>query len=183
MALTKTVVLQGATPTTVEATDYLAFHNGTFGQPITVGEFNGGTSVRASGGTDDSASNTPKNSKYIASGTVDIGGGTVALNTISTANCPLKITLTESVNITVTNITMYAYDGTTPANAPTDMEVYLAEQGDSAWVQAHGSGSALTLGDSTTPATTHNFYVLISVKPTSVGVKSANKTRFAFTYQ
>ena len=183
MALTQTWLLQGTTPTTIDASDYIQFSDGTFNNPITVGAYNGGTHVRSSGGANDSSANTPKNSKYIASGTVDIGGGTVALSSISTANSPLKITVGYDTNITVTGITMYAYDGTTPATAPTNLDVYLAEQGDAAWVNADGSGAALTLGDSSTPATSHPFYVLMSVSPSAVGTQSANKVRFAFTYQ
>ena len=63
------------------------------------------------------------------------------------------------------------------------MNVYLAEQGDTTWVKAHGSGNALSLNDQTTPATSHDFYVAISASPTSVGVKSGNKIRIEFTYQ
>lgn len=183
MALTKALALQGATPTTVGATDSIAFHTGTFDAPIVVGEYQGGTSVRTSGGSDSSASNTPKNSKYVSASNVDIGGGSVALSGITTANCPLKFTLTESVNITVTGISLFAYDGTTPATGPVGMTVQVAEQGDSSWTTTTGSGSACAFTDSSTPATTHNFYALISATPTSVGIKSANKIRFAFTYQ
>jgi len=183
MALTQVWALQGGTATTIAAAESLAFSDGTFGNAITVGSYNDGTHVRGEAGANQSSANTPKNSKYIAAGTVDIGGGTVNLDTISTANCPLKITIGESTNITVTDIKLYAYDGTTPANAPTGMTVQMAEQGDETWTQAHGSGSALAISNSTTPAEDHDFFVLISASPTSVGVKSASKARIEFTYQ
>ena len=183
MALTKELVLQGTSDTTVDETDSIAFHNGTFDAPIQVGEYNDGTSVRASGGTDDSDGNTPNNNKYVASGTADWGDGTESLADILDAECALKMTIAYDSAITVTDITMYAYDGTTPANAPTGTTVQLAESGDSAWTQAHGSASALTITDSTTPATSHDFYVLVSASPTAVGVKDANKIRCEFTYQ
>jgi len=41
------------------------------------------------------------------------GGASANLSTLTTANSPLKITVSESVNITVTGVKMYAYDGTT----------------------------------------------------------------------
>jgi hypothetical protein len=63
------------------------------------------------------------------------------------------------------------------------MTVQLAEQGDAAWTQAHGSAAALEPADSTTPAESHDFFFLISASPSSVGVKSANKVRIEFTYQ
>jgi hypothetical protein len=184
MALTKGLVLQGTADTTVDETDSIAFHNGTFDAPIQVGEYNDGTSVRASGGTDDSDGNTPNNNKYVDSTNVSINGGaSEALSGMTTGEAALKFTLTESVSITVSSISMFGYDGTTETNAPTGTNLYLAEVGDTNWTQAHGSGSALSLSDSSTPATSHDFYVAISASPTSIGDKTANKIKLAFTYQ
>jgi len=183
MALTTTFALQGETATTIDATDFLAFSDGTFGNPITVNEYNGGTHVRSSGGANDSSANTPKNNKYIASSTADWGDGTESLTNILDGECALKMTIAYDTNITVTDITMYAYDGTTTTTAPTDTDVYLAEKGDANWTNADGSAAALTISDSDTPATSHNFYIAVSVKPTAVGIKSANKIRTEFTYQ
>ena len=184
MSLTQTWVSQGTTPTTIGATDSIAFSDGTFDNPITVSSYNDGTHVRSSGGADSSDGNSPHNSKYLTSSTVSVNGGASAnLDTVTTANCPIKITVGESTNITVTDISLYAYDGTTTTDAPVGMTVQLAEQGDSTWTQAHGSGSALSISDSSTPAEDHDFFVLASASPTSVGVKSASKIRVEFTYQ
>lgn len=183
MALTQTFELQGTTDTTVGATDSLAFSDGTFDNPVQVSSYNDGTHVRSSGGADSSDGNTPNNVKYVASGTGNWGDGTESLADILDAECTLKLTISESTNITVTDITMYAYDGSTTTNAPEGMDVYLAESGDTAWTNAEGSGSALTIDDSDTPATDHYFYVAVSASPSSVGVKSANKLRVEFTYQ
>ena len=183
MALTQTWYLQGTTATTIGATDFIQFSDGTFDNPITVGAYNGGTHVRSSGGSNSSSANSPKNSKYLTSSTVDVGGGSVSLSSVTTANCPLKINVSYDSNITITNVKMFAYNGTTETTAPTNLDVYLAEQGDTSWVNADGSASALTLGDKSTGATSHDFYVLMSVKPTAVGTQSANKVKFSFTYQ
>lgn len=183
MGLTQTWLLQGTTPTTLGATDLLQFSDGTFDNPITVSAFNGGTHVRASGGTDSSAANTPNNVKYVASGTGDWGDGTEALSGILDGECTLKLTIAYDTNITVTDITMYGYDGTTTTDAPVGLDLYLAEQGDAAWTNADGSAAALTITDSSTPATSHDFYVAASASPSSVGVKDANKIRVEFTYQ
>lgn len=183
MALTQTWVLQGTSPTTIEATDSIAFSDGTFGNSITVSTYQGGTHVRSSGGVDDSSGNTPKNSKYLTGSTVDIGGGSTALSGISTANCPLKITVAYDSNITISGAVLYPYDGTTPANAPTETTYKMAEQGATNWSTPSGSGTPLTLGDKGTPATSHDYFVLISASPTTVGVKSANKLKLEFTYQ
>lgn len=183
MALTQTWKLQGSTDTTIDTTDSIAFSDGTFGNPITVSAYNGGTHVRSSGGADDSSANTPNNVKYIASGTGDWGDGTESLTAITDAECTLEIVIAESTNITVTDITFYAYDGTTTTNAPSGMTVQAFESGDAAWTQIHGSGSALAIDDSSTPATSHSFFIGLSASPSSIGVKSANKARIEFTYQ
>jgi len=183
MALTQTWELQGSSGTTIEATDLIQFSDGTFDNPITVSSYNDGTHVRSSGGADDSDGNTPNNVKYIASGTADWGDGTEDIEDCLDGEATLKITISESSSITVTDITMYAYDGTTPATAPTGTDVQLAEVGDTEWTNADGSGAALSIDDSDTPATDHYFYILMSASPSTVGVKSSNKVRIEFTYQ
>lgn len=175
--------MQGSSDTTIEATDLIQFSDGTFDNPITVSSYNDGTHVRSSGGSDDSDGNTPNNVKYIASGTADWGDGTENCSAILDGECTLKITVGYDTNITVTDITMWAYDGTTEATAPTNLDVYLFESGDTAWTNADGSGSALSLSDSDTPATSHDFYVAMSVSPSAVGTQSSNAVKFAFTYQ
>jgi hypothetical protein len=183
MALTQTWLLQGSSDTTIEATDLIQFSDGTFDNPITVSSYNDGTHVRSSGGADDSSGNTPNNVKYVASGTADWGDGTESLADILDAECTLKITVAYDSSITVTDITMWAYDGTTESTAPTNLDVYLAESGDAAWTNADGSASALAIDDSSTPATSHDFYVAMSVSPSAVGTQSSNAVKFAFTYQ
>ena len=183
MALTQVWELRGTSDTTIDATDLIQFSDGTFDNPITVSSFNSGTHVRSSGGSDDSTANTPNNVKYIASGTADWGDGTEACSAMLATESTLKVTVGYDTNITVTGITFYAYDGTTPATAPTNLDVYAFEFGDTAWVNCDGSGSALTLGDSSTPATSHVFSIALSVSPSAVGTQSANKVHFAFTYQ
>lgn len=183
MALDTEWKLQGATATVVETTDSIQFSGGTFDTPIMVGSYNGGTHVRSSGGSDDSSANSPKNSKYLTSTTVDVGGGSVSLSSVPTTSCPFKITVSYDSNITLSDVKMFAYNGTTEATAPTNLDVYLAEQGNTTWTNADGSANALTLNDKTTPATSHDFYVLMSVKPTAVGTQNANKVKFQFTYQ
>ena len=175
--------MQGSSDTTIEATDLIQFSDGTFDNPITVSSYNDGTHVRSSGGSDDSTSNTPNNVKYIASGTADWGDGTENCSAVLDGECTLKITVTYDTNITVTDITMWAYDGTTESTAPTNLDVYLFESGDTAWTNADGSGAAMSLTDSDTPATSHDFYVAMSVSPSAVGTQSSNAVKFAFTYQ
>lgn len=183
MALSQVWKLQGTTATTIDSTDFIQFSDGTFDNPITVNSYNGGTHVRSSGGADDSSANSPRNVKYISSNQADWGDGTETVANITNAECTLDITISESVSISVTDISFYAYDGTNTVNAPVGMTVQAFEKGDTAWKQIHGSANALVLDNKTTPATSHHFYIALSASPTSVGVKSANKVRIEFTYQ
>jgi hypothetical protein len=63
---TFTWYLQGASPTTIGATDKVQFAGGTFDSAITVSAYNGSTHVKSSADADSSSANTPKNSKFIS---------------------------------------------------------------------------------------------------------------------
>lgn len=181
--------LQGATPTTIDATDLIQFAGaGGFDTAITVGAYNDSTHVESSVGANDSSGNTPKNSKFIsqAGGTggdsqVDIGGGTVDLDTISTANCPLKINFSHGTSVTTTSHILYGYNGSSQSTGPTEVDLRMAEQADANWTEAEGSGAPVTVNDDTT-ATSHDYFFLISASPTTVGEKTAFKIRDELTY-
>lgn len=174
--------LQGTTATTIEATDILQFAGGTFDSAITVGEYNDSTHVESSAGADDSASNSPHNTKYLTSNTVSLNGGASAsVSSISTANCPLKINFSHTTAVAVSAHKIYAYDGTTTTAVPTGVTFYIAEQGDTSWTNAEGSAAALSVDDSAS-ATSHDFYFLVSASPESVGEKTNFKIRSELTY-
>lgn len=185
---TYTWTLQGTSPTTIEATDLIQFAGATFDSAITVGQYNASTHVESNVGANDSSGNTPKNSKFISQtgGTggdsqVDIGGGTVDLDSVSTANCPLKINFAHGTSVTTTGHILYAYNGSVTTTGPTDVDFRAAEQGDANWTEAEGSAAAVTVTDDTA-ATSHDYYFLISASPTSVGEKTAFKIRSELTY-
>lgn len=179
---TFTWYLQGTSPTTIDATDYVQFASGTFNAPITVGSFNDSTHVETSVGGDKSSGNTPKNSKYLTSTTVSIsGGGSQNLNTVTTANSPLKINFSHGTSVQTTSAVFYAYDGTTTTAVPTDVTFYAAEQGNSTWVAAAGSAAAVAL-NAQSAATSHDFFIILSSSPTSVGLKTAFRLRCELTY-
>lgn len=185
---TYTWYLQGTAATTIDATDIIQFAGGTFDSAITVNSYNSSTHVETSVGGDKSSANTPKNNKFISQtgGTggdsqVDVGAGTVDLDTVVDANCALKINFAHTSAVAVTGHIFYAYDGTTPATAPVDIDVRAAEQGDANFTQAEGSGSALSITDSAS-ATSHDFYIILSASPESVGEKTAFKFRDELTY-
>lgn len=180
--------LQGASPTTIDATDLLQFAGAAFDDPITVGQYNDSTHVESSVGANDSSGNTPKNNKFISQsgGTggdsqVNVGAGTVDLDTVSTANSALKINFSDGASVSTTGAVFYAYDGTTPANAPVGVDFRAAEQGDANFTEAEGSGAPVTINDDTA-ATSHDYFLIVSASPTSVGEKTAFALRIELTY-
>lgn len=185
---TFTWYLQGTSPTTIDATDKFQFAGGTFDSAITVGAYNSSSHVKSSGNADDSSGNGPKNSKFISQtggnagkSQVDVGSGTVDLDSVTTGNCPLKINFSHGSSVVTTGCIFYAYDGTTTTTAPTGVTFKAAEQGDTNWTAAAGSASGVTINDDTT-ATSHDYYILLSASPDSVGLKSAFKLRMELTY-
>lgn len=175
--------LQGTSPTTIDATDSVSFcGSGGFDTKVTVGAYNDTTHVRSSGGVNDSSANTPHNNKFLTSTTVSLnGGGSVNLNTATTAQCVLKINFSDAASVATTGAKFYAYDGSTPATAPTGVTFKAAEQGNSTWVDAEGSGSPVNIADDTA-ATSHDYFILASVSPDSVGLKTAFSLRIELTY-
>ncbi|PIY96082.1 MAG: hypothetical protein COY66_04995 [Candidatus Kerfeldbacteria bacterium CG_4_10_14_0_8_um_filter_42_10] len=180
--------LQGTSPTTIDATDYVQFAGGTFGSAIIVGAYQDSTHVESSVGADDSSGNTPKNNKFISQsgGTggdsqVDLGAGTVDLDTITDAGCALKINFSHGTSVVTTGHIFYAYDGTTTTAVPTGVTFQAAEKGDPNWTNAEGSAAALTITDEAT-GTSHDYYIAVSASPESVGLKTAFKLRDELTY-
>lgn len=185
---TFTWVLQGTSPTTIEATDIIQFAGATFDSAVTVGEYNDTTHVESSVGANDSDGNGPYNTKFIsASGggggdsQADWGDGTEDIDQITTAECPLKINFADASSVTTTNAILYAYDGSTTTEVPTGVTFYAAEQGDANFTNAEGSAAAVTINDDTA-ATSHDYYFLISASPESVGEKTAFAIRIELTY-
>ena len=179
---TYTWYLQGTSPTTIEATDIVQFAGATFGSAITVGSYNDTTHVESSVGANDSSANTPHNNKYLTTSTVSLNGaGSSSLSAASTAACALKINFSDAASVTTTGHIFYAYDGTTTTAVPTAVTFYAAEQGDANWTNAEGSAAGVTVTDDTA-ATSHDYYLLISASPESVGLKTAFKLRSELTY-
>lgn len=186
---TYTWVLQGTSPTTIDATDIIQFAgSGGFDTAITVGQYNDTTHVESNVGANDSSGNTPNNNKFVSQtgGTggdsqADWGDGTEDLDQITDAECALKITFAHSPAVAITNHILYAYNGSATATGPTEVDFRAAEQGDANFTEAEGSGSAVSVTDSGS-ATSHDFYFAISASPTTVGEKTAFKIRDELTY-
>lgn len=181
--------LQGGTPTTIGATDKLQFAGaGGFDSKITVAEYNDSMHVKSNVGANDSSGNTPNNNKFISQsgGTggdsqADWGDGTEDLDQITTGEAALKINFSDGASVITEDAVFYAYDGSTPATAPTGITFVAAEVGDANFTGAEGSGSALALDDNTA-GTSHDYYIALSASPDSVGLKDAFALRIELTY-
>lgn len=185
---TFTWVLQGTSPTTIEATDKVQFAGASFGDAVTVSEYQDTTHVESSVGANDSDGNSPYNTKFISNdgggggdGQADWGDGTEDIDAILTSECPLKITFAHTSSVVTTDGIFYAYDGTTTTDAPVGVTFWAAEQGDTNWTAAEGSAAAVTITDDST-AESHDYYFLISASPESVGLKTAFKLRIELVY-
>lgn len=183
-----TWTLQGTSPTTIDSDDIIQFAGATFDSPITVSSYNDSTHVESSVGADDSSGNTPNNVKFISQSgggggdsQADWGDGTEDIDAITTAEATLKINFAHTSSVATTNAIFYAYDGTTPATAPTDIDVRAFEVGDTNFTEAEGSGSALALDDNTA-GTSHDYFIGVSCSPASVGEKTAFAFRMELTY-
>jgi hypothetical protein len=181
--------LQGSTPTTIASTDILQFAGaGGFDSKVTVNAYNDSTHVKSSGGANLSSANTPNNVKFISQtgGTggdsqADWGDGTEDIDAITNGEATLKINFSDASSVITEDAIFYAYNGTTPATAPANVDVRCAEVGDALFTQAEGSGSALTINDDTA-STSHDYYILVSASPLTVGLKSAFAFRIELTY-
>lgn len=186
---TFTWTVPGTTPTTIEATDKLKFAGaGGFAAKVAVGQYQDTTHVASSVDADDSAGNVPNNVKFIsqAGGTAgdsecDIGGGTIDIDALVAGNANLKVNFSDASAVEVTGAIFYAYDGTTPATAPANVDVRAAEIGDANFTQAEGQASALALTDQAS-ATSHDYDIAVSASPETVGLKSAFSFRMELTY-
>lgn len=172
--------LQGTSPTTIDSQDIVQFAGAAFDDPVFVGEYNDSTHVKdGDDDSDKSASNGPRNNKFIsqaggAGGKSQVqvdGGGTELLDALTNIDAALKINITEGFAVAASDAVFYSYNGVTPATPPVGQDVRAAEVGDTNFTQAEGSGSALALDDQASN-TSHDYYIIISKSPTAVGLKT-----------
>lgn len=179
---TWTITAQLTTGTlTVGATDRIWLNGSNFGDSVTVGSYQDSTHISDNADAHQCTSNHVHNTKYLTGTTVSVdGGGSANLNTVTTGNCPLKINFSDASSVATSNGLFYAYDGTTDATPMSGVTFQAFEQGDSSWTAANGSGAAVSLTDQSA-ATSHDFYVGLSVSPSSTGAKTG-KVKASLTY-
>ncbi len=170
----------GFTGGNLDAGEKLGFYGENFGDPVTVNTYQQSTHFSDDGVTSDLCTGVHCNNvQYLTNTTCSLNGGaSVPLANLTPSDATLKITLSGLGEVSTLNTKFYSYNGTTRSTPPDGLVCQAAEIGDSSWTQTSGSGTALALADQAA-ATSHSWYIAVSVMPTSSGVKSA----FAFAIE
>jgi hypothetical protein len=170
----------GFTGGNLDAGEKLGFYGTNFGDPVTVNTWQSSTHFSDDGIATDLCSGVHCNNvRYLTSTTCSLNGGTaVGLSTLTNNDATLKITLSGLGSVATLGAKFYSYNGTTRATAPDGITCAAAEIGNASWSTIAGSGSPLLLADQSA-ATTHSWYIALSVMPTTSGVKTA----FAFAIE
>jgi hypothetical protein len=163
---------------------------------ITVASYQDGNHITSGDpGSDVCLTNHLNNVKYLGASLMDVnGGGSEALNDTNLAEneCTLKINFSHGSSVVITNARLYCYDGTTETTYASNVDMYAFERGvtATAWTEINNGGGAtggdntgerLDLGDKTT-ATSHDWFVAVSMSPETVGAKTAMDLGIALTY-
>lgn len=191
---TVTAQVTGSPNFTIAATNRIWFNGvgGTFGTNVVVSSYQDGTHVSDNADAHVAACTTGghlHNTKFLTGTTMSLdGAGSANLSTLTTANSPLKFVFDTSdlggASVVTSGAKFYAYsssDGT-----PVSGVTVQAGEGavTSTWVSIGTTGAAgagLALADQTT-ATSHNFFLAVSVTPTSTGAKTTNTFKLSLTY-
>ena len=171
------------------ANDTLGFFGAGFGFSIRVGEYNNSTYVT----TDNGSTNHGQvpNLRYANSSGAYVASELVAteLLEIDDDEATLKIILTTDSAVQTQNASFRAFDRNNINNNPSGVTVYAAEilkpdtgvrgSGDASWISIAGSGSVLDLEDHAYSSGVDEWYIGLTVTPTSIG----EKTNLAFYFQ
>lgn len=165
---------------TIGTTNVFGFYgSGGYGSPIQVGQYNSSMHIRTSTSDDTDGCAAPHltNLKYTSDTEVSVNGGApVALTSLVNENL-VRVTVTSDSSIAVIGSRLYGYDGSNVDNPPANLLFKTFKQGNTTWSQPHGRTNAMSCGVSTTPATSHAFYVGMSLSPTSTGASTLFVTR------
>jgi hypothetical protein len=170
----------GFTGGNLDSGEKLGFYGSAFGDPVTVNSYQSSTHFSDDGVTTDLCSGVHCNNvKYLTSTTCSLNGGSsVNLSGLTQNDATLKITLSGLGDVATMSTRFYSYNGTTRSESPDGVVCQAIEIGDTTWSSVGGSANALALQDQAS-ASSHSWYIGVSVMPTSSGVKTA----FAFAIE
>jgi hypothetical protein len=166
--------------------------------PVSIDAFQDGTHLGSGDpGTDQCGANHVNNVKYLTDTTMSVnGGGSETLNdaNLAEAECTLRIKFSDASAVVTTAARFYTFNGTVVTVEAEGVVVYAYERGvahaggwtkindDVANIGGDNSGERLDLADQAAPATTHYFYLAMSVAAQSVGSKGNFDMGVALTY-
>jgi hypothetical protein len=171
------------------------FGSDSFGDPIAIGEYNGRTFITTPSGT--TQYEECDNCKYLNTSGVIVGqtGNGINLQRLPNYLATMNIRFTHPVDAIIQNAFLTIYEDEDLLDAPDGLTVYAAEiihtsklqtatgTGDTNWVQMLGSSQKLSLVASpgtsglspsgpATQDTRHDWYVAVTVTPTTPGDKT-----------
>lgn len=167
----------------------IGFYGSSFGTSVQVGQYQDSTFITDSLG----AVNGPQanNAKWYNAGSGTINGTVRGLQQIHNNSGTLNIRFTHTSEVTTQNAVLRIFDRVNSNNGPSGVNCMIAElvkpsflttagSGSAVWVDASGSMAQLNLyanpgpGGSGTGAARdrHDWYVLLSAKPQSIGAKT-----------
>jgi len=184
------------TDVSLGSTDYLGFFGEQgFGNPLSLEEFNSRTFITSVDGGSEGAECDNNKRTSVSGVLVGQTGSGINLTQLPNFLATMNVRFTHTESVIVQGAQMIAYDGSNIATAPDGLNVYGAEiihtdreqtdvgLGDSVWTALAGSGTPLFLVES--PATSgfspagpgsldtrHDWYVSMSVEPTTPGNKT-----------
>lgn len=175
----------------------LGFYGPNFSDSVPVGSYEDTVYITDSNGVVEGALGISCKYLSINSGIINNTGSGLNLLEIPNWQSTLNIRFTNDVACQVNNVKLYIYDRTSIVNRASGVTCWAAEvihpsiiqdltgSGDTSWVAMSGSASYLNLSESpgssgffagsgqgsTHSDTTHDFYVLLSASPDTIGEK------------
>ena len=149
---------------------YVGFFGDTFGDSISVGDYQNSSFVTDSIGT--TSYGPLPNVKFIGSTTADWGDGTESIEDIENNECTLRVTVSSGSGFNLQAIKLIAWDGGADDTVgPTKAVLRGFKKGDNTTTILSGSAQPLNLTpySSSIPSTFYNYYIGLSATPTVVG--------------
>jgi len=174
----------GDDATLIPSGSYVGFYGSSFNQSIPLNTYNQTTFVTNSTGTLNTG--TLPNVRYTSPGMGiftntthgTISGSISSILAGTGADMTLHIQITSGSAVYLTNVNLIAFSGISINQSPQNATVVGFESGSSSWAVMDGISAPLALTPSATAATTHDYYVGISIAPTSKA--EVHQTLFAF---
>lgn len=168
------------------STNVFGFYGATSGTPIQVGQYNTTMHIREGVQSDADACGVNGNSHLTGLGyggsntTVCIDGGDPSshLDDIAETDC-IQISVISESNVTILASRLYAYNATNVDTPPSNLDFKaFCTTANNVWQTCGGRNAALSCGSSLTAASTHLYYVGMTIKPISTGASTLFVVRF-----